>query len=223
MNIKSIIESALNVFFPPKCGICGKIGESYLCNKCKTLQANLQINEYEMVCNKYFDETLFIYEYKDTIRDAIINYKFNDKSYISRTFALAMCDNNRVNEYIQNYDYIVPVPLSKQRLIKRGYNQVELIIKMYIKNKEKCNIIGVYNLIKKTEITPQSTLSKKERASNVIGAFSVNESSTYCFDTTKKILIVDDIYTTGSTINECTRVLKEFGFKEIGVLAIAND
>lgn len=223
MNIKNIIESALDLFFPPKCGMCGKIGDSYLCSRCKILQTQLQINKHEVACNKYFDEILFMYEYKDTIRDVLINYKFNDKSYISRTFAQAMYYNDKVNEYIQNFDYIVPVPLSRKRLTKRGYNQVALILRIYIKNKEKCNIVGVYNLIKKREITPQSTLNKKERAINIMGAFSINKNSKYCFDTEKKILIVDDIYTTGSTINECARVLREFGFKRIGVLAIAKD
>ncbi|MBP3707366.1 MAG: ComF family protein [Clostridia bacterium] len=223
MNIKNIVERALDLFFPPKCGMCGKIGDSYLCNKCTILQTQLQINKHEIVYDKYFNEILFIYEYKDIIRDVLINYKFNDKSYICRTFAQAMCDNDKVNEYIENFDYIVPVPLSRKRLTKRGYNQVELILRMYIKNKEKCNINGVYSLIKKREIKPQSTLNKNDRATNIMGAFSINRNSKYCYDTEKKILIVDDIYTTGSTINECARILREFGFESIGVLAIAKD
>lgn len=223
MNVKNIIESALDLFFPPKCGICGKIGDSYLCSNCKILQKELQINKYEIAYDKYFNEALFVYEYKDTIREALINYKFNDKSYISRTFANAMCDNDAVNEYIQNFDYIIPVPLSRKRLIKRGYNQVELIIRMYIKNTKECNIAGVYNLMKKRDIVPQSTLGKNEREVNIMGAFYINKNSRHCSDTEKRILIVDDIYTTGSTINECARALREFGFKNIGVLAIARD
>lgn len=220
MKLKLVIEWCLNLIFPPKCGICGNLANLYLCNNCKNILKKLQINNNIIIDNKYFSRALWIYEYSDIIRETIIKYKFGEKSYISRTFIEDINNNNLVSEYINGFDYIVPVPLSKKRLKERGYNQVELIVKGIVKNK---SVIGVYDLIQKTKnIKPQSLLNKDEREINIKGAFSINKNSRFCCDIKKSILIMDDIYTTGSTVNECARALKEYGFSSIGVLTIAK-
>ena len=123
-------------------------------------------------------------------------------------------------QYIQKYDYIIPVPLHKYRYRERGYNQAYLILKELSKLEK--NIIIKNNIIKKTEnIKPQSTLNKAERKDNIKGVYEIINKENKIED--RKILIFDDVFTTGSTTNECSRVLKEHKAKKVGVLTIAKD
>ena len=123
-------------------------------------------------------------------------------------------------QYIQKYDYIIPVPLHKYRYRERGYNQAYLILKELSKLEK--NIIIKNNIIKKTEnIKPQSTLNKAERKDNIRGVYEIINKENKIED--RKILIFDDVFTTGSTTNECSRVLKEHKVKKVGVLTIAKD
>ena len=123
-------------------------------------------------------------------------------------------------EYLRKYDIITTVPISKKRQKKRGYNQTELIAK------ELCKILSKRlnkNIIYKIkDNTPQSMLNKKQREENIKGVYTVKNIKSIL---NKKILIIDDIYTTGNTVNECARVLVNKGIKkeDIGVLTIAID
>ena len=123
-------------------------------------------------------------------------------------------------EYLRKYDIITTVPISKKRQKKRGYNQTELIAK------ELCKILSKRlnkNIIYKIkDNTPQSMLNKKQREENIKGVYIVKNIKSIL---NKKILIIDDIYTTGNTVNECARVLVNKGIKkeDIGVLTIAID
>jgi len=123
-------------------------------------------------------------------------------------------------ENLKKYDIIIVVPISKQRKQERGYNQSELIAK------EISKIIKVpiakRALYKIKNTAPQSTLNKKQREKNAKGVYKVNDNIKLI---DKKILIIDDIYTTGNTVNECAKTLIENGVKRthIGILTIAKD
>ena len=112
------------------------------------------------------------------------------------------------------------VPLSWKRKLQRGYNQSLLIAKI-ISNILQVKIESKI-LYKTKNIVPQSTLNKKERKENIKGAFKVKNIEKI---RNKKILIIDDIYTTGSTLNECSRNLMRNGIikENIGVLTLAKD
>ena len=121
---------------------------------------------------------------------------------------------------MEKYDIIVVVPISKKRKKERGYNQSELMLK------ELSNILNVkvYNnvLYKIKNTIPQSSLNKKQREENAKGVYKAINCNKI---KNKKILLFDDIYTTGSTINECARILVQNGIhrKQIGALTIAKD
>ena len=123
-------------------------------------------------------------------------------------------------EKLKKYDIIIIVPISRQRKKERGYNQSELIAK------EISRIIEVpiaRKILKKNKNTvSQSTLNKKQREENAKGVFEVKNASEIF---NKKILIIDDVYTTGSTVNECANILIQAGTKRtnIGILTIAKD
>lgn len=122
-------------------------------------------------------------------------------------------------KYIKSYDLIVPVPLSRYRKKERGYNQTYLIVKELAK-KDKQIIVEDNVLLKIKNVKPQSSLNKTQRQYNIKNAFYVQKESEI---RNKKILLFDDVFTTGSTTNECSRVLKEKKAKKIGILTIAKD
>lgn len=202
------------------CGICGKLEQKSLCNKCKIkLQksAICKIEDYKNT-SSYFDEHIYLFQYNGEIRDAILKYKFDEKSYIYRTFLEFIKNNENICAQIKKYDIIIPVPISKKRLNTRGYNQSSLIAKnlaqeLNIEYSEKI-------LIKIKDNKPQSEMKQDTRKSNVRGVYKVINKERI---NNKKVLIVDDIFTTGSTADECARVLKDNNAESIGVFTLAKD
>lgn len=210
----------LNLIYPPTCGICGKLNSNFLCNKCqKNLESQAKFKiEKNSNTNYYFEEHLYIFEYQGMIRKAILNYKFKDKSYLYQTIVNFLLKNEKFFQILQSYDTIIPVPISKKRRKERGYNQSELIAKelskkLTIKYNNQC-------LFKTKHIIEQSKLNKEERQKNIQGVYELYNPEML---KNKKILLLDDIYTTGNTVNECCRMLKQTHPKNIGVLTLAKD
>lgn len=161
---------------------------------------------------------MYIFRYEGKIRKIIIDYKFNEKSYIYVTFVNFLLKNKKIFENIKNYDTIIPVPISKKRQKERGYNQSLLIAR---KIAEKTNLELMNNcLIKTKNIIEQSKLNKEDRLQNIYGVYELTNRQLI---ENKKILLIDDIYTTGSTVNECSRILRRANPEKIGVLVLAKD
>lgn len=205
------LEKIIELFFPTKCAICGKLGKN-ICDKCYE-----DIKKYE-IKNQHKD-LFFIYKYEGIIRNSLINYKFNNKPYLYRFFSESLTKNKKVCQFLNCYDIIIPVPLHKKRYNERGYNQSEVIAKELSKNNKK---VKFYNniLIKKVNTKPQSTKGIKERIEDIKDIYEVKNETII---KEKRILIFDDIYTTGSTTNECKKVLLNAGAKNVGIMAIAKD
>ncbi len=116
------------------------------------------------------------------------------------------------------YDIIIAIPISKNRLKTRGYNQSELLAREIAKN---FGLKLEQNIIKKVKNNiAQSTLSKEEREKNVKNVYKIINKETM---QNKNILLIDDIFTTGATVNECSKMLKQNGVKKIDVFTIAKD
>lgn len=228
-EIRRLLEMVLMLIYPPKCGICGKLNDNFLCNKCYLKLKNdskfkVEENKKEKEekedkdSRNEYNRLLYMFKYEGMIRSIILKYKFQDKSYLYKTIVNFLLKNEKLFEIIKTYDTIVPVPISKKRKKTRGYNQSYLIareiaVKAGIKINNKC-------LFKTKNIIEQSKLNKEERLNNIKGVYKLKNS--YRLEN-KKILLIDDIYTTGSTVNECCKVLKEANLKEIDVLVIAKD
>lgn len=209
----------LNLIYPNVCGICSEINADSLCKKCKIKIKKMEITKIDKYTNKNFREHIYIFKYEKLIRDLLIDYKFNDKVYLYKTFSRIIMGNKKILDFIGEYDIIIPVPLYKKRFNIRGYNQSYLILE------EICNKIKTVNIndniLKKIKNNlPQSTLNKKERRENIKNVYIINDIERI---KNKRILLFDDIYTTGNTVNECARILKENGSGEIGVFTIAKD
>lgn len=171
--------------------------------------------------DKNLDGLYFALSYKNPIIKKLIrNFKY--QPYIkdlSKTLSLIIIQYFQMQENNSDFSdyFLIPVPLGKKKMKNRGFNQSEEIAKelsVFFK-------IPVLNgiLIKTKETRPQIELTAEERKENLKGTFSVQEEKKI---KGKKIILVDDVYTTGSTMEECARVLKTAGAKNVLGMAIAR-
>ncbi len=216
-----IIESILNLIYPPVCGFCNEINMNFICDKCKRKIDEIKISNIEDYSNipVYFNEHYYLLKYENEVRDFILQYKFHEKSYLYKSFAKLITCDEVFRKFIYKYDFIISVPIHKWRFKERGYNQSGLIAKEIAKLYQKPYYDDI--LIKNKNVISQSTLDVLGRISNIKNAFSVGKNSEMIKE--KKIALFDDIFTTGSTVNECARVLKEHGAHSVGVFTLAKD
>lgn len=210
----------INMIFPPVCGVCGKIDNKGICNKCllklMTLAENRIMDQWET--EKNFHQLIYIFKYEGMIRKIILDYKFNEKSYIYETFVNFILKDEKIFKKLQTYDTIIPVPISRKRMKERGYNQSLLIAK---KLSEDLNIQLQTNCLFKTKnIVEQSKLNKEQREKNIQNVYELKNEQII---NNKKILLIDDIYTTGSTVNECSKMLRKAQPRKVDVLVLAKD
>lgn len=127
-----IIENLLNFIFPPVCGFCNNINKDFLCENCNRKIKLLKISQIDDYTNipVFFNEHYYMFKYENEIREYIIKYKFQEKSYLYKTFSMVLLqDKTFIEKFIKNYDIIISVPIHKKRMKNRGYNQSELIAK----------------------------------------------------------------------------------------------
>ena len=212
--------SPVPLIFPPVCGICGRINKDFLCNKCKQLlerRAKFLIEKYDY--SQYnFSEHFYAFKYEGIVRGCILNYKFNDNAYLYKMFTNFLLKHEKLFEFLKNYDTIIPVPISRKRFKQRGYNQSYLIAKEIAKHTNLC--LDNDSLFKTKNVIEQSKLNKENRLINVRNVYKLKNVKKL---ENKSIVLVDDIFTTGSTVRECCGVLKLASPKNIGVLTIAKD
>lgn len=157
---------------------------------------------------KYVDYVVSPLFYEGKIREVILDLKFNSHYAAADTLSHLLCDLLNNMTVFADFDCVVPVPLSKKRLNERGFNQSELLAKPFAK------YFGIeYRddiLVKTRETQRQSRLAPSERLTNVKDAFfACNDAKD------KRILLIDDIMTTGSTLTACAKALKTAGAKNI--------
>lgn len=160
--------------------------------------------------------------YDSALTAVIHRFKYQAKIEMSEPLGYLLWTTFRQYWKEKDIDLIVPVPLHRKRLRKRGFNHAHLIIK------EWCRIVpeivmprmAKKNILERSRRTePQTTLGSKQRLVNIKNAFRVSDESKV---TAKRILLVDDVYTTGATVNECARVLTKAGAKQVDVLTLAR-
>ena len=221
----NFLKNMLFFIFPRKCEMCETISESYICDKCKSKLEKTEllylnrIDDYSKDNTKYFDEHAYIFEYNSIIREKIIEYKFKNKPYLGKMFSDFFVKNEKMCGFFEKYDIIIPVPMTNKKIKERGYNQTEIIAKIISQN--ITNITMQKNvLIKYKNNKVQSQLNKEQRQQNVQNVYELNNEEII---KNKNILILDDIYTTGATCNECAKTLRKAQPNKIGIITIAKD
>lgn len=217
-----ILNKILNIIYPPVCGFCNQINNEFLCENCEKKFEQVKTSTIDNYQNDpvFFDEHFYLFKYKKDIRESIIKYKFEEMSYLYKSFSkLLIKDDKFINQFINNYDIIISVPIHKKRMKTRGYNQSELIAKEIARNCGKVYCKDV--LIKNKNIVAQSSLDDKlDRIRNIKDAFLGGKNIEMI--KAKKVAIFDDVFTTGATVNECAKVLKQAGASFVGVFTIAK-
>lgn len=161
-----------------------------------------------------WDEARSLYYYKGTVRELIHNLKFKKRP--GATAALAHLAMGKILMLDWEYDIIVPMPLSGRRLRQRGFNQcLELARGIFPAERGK---IDVFSLVKIRDNPPQSGLAKRERLKNVKNAFKALPDRIKG----RRILLLDDIYTTGATAKEAASALRRAGARSIYMLTLAR-
>lgn len=213
-------EIFLDFVFPRKCAFCdSRIIKDYTCKRCeKKLE---YMYAYEVIFTSknaneiYYDKCFCAYLYEDIIRQKLLELKFKNKKYLYG--ALSERLTSLLQEQKNNIDLVLSVPISFKRYCERGYNQSELLAKQIAMKLEIP--YEKFVLIKKKDNAKQSTLSLTKRKSNVYGVYTVWQAEKIVG---KNILLIDDIFTTGSTVNECCRVLKASGANVVIVGVVAK-
>lgn len=218
-----IVSPLLDLIYPPFCSICDSkinIDESVVCDRC---WSKIPVNFMNTIIRKkdknrktYYKYIVWSYSYADISRDIIHDFKYRDyiclAQKLSKTMAESLTNLNELNDV----DYLVPVPLHIFRYMQRGYNQSLILAN----NISKLTGIKISTDIYRTKYTkPQSSIVDKfQKVSNVKNAFRVKKSNDF---RNKKIILIDDIVTSGSTVNECAKMLMKAGAEEVYVLSAA--
>lgn len=169
--------------------------------------------------------------YEGTLREAIHKFKYQGKKRLAIRLGKLMVEHLRKEKEdfpqtpikrhqfpsYQEVDYLIPVPLHPSRLRERGFNQSELLAEVIGRDLDILLLNDTLLRIKATQ--SQTKLSREERIKNVKGAFAIIDAPSF---SNKTILLIDDMFTTGATINECAKVLKETKVKKIAVLTLAR-
>ncbi len=184
----------------PTCNVCGKSK--------KRCPSHDKSTNYDFVCAPFY--------YRGAIRAGLRHFKFGNRQNSAKFFAKEMAKYLVKAHPDTKFDYITYVPMTEKQIKNRGFNQSQLLAKAVaeILNVECRNDI----LIKLYDIEPQHNLSSMYRQGNVAGVFDVENKEIV---EGKNILIIDDIKTTGYTIDECAKMLRQYDAKTVGCLCTA--
>ena len=204
--IKIVPEALLDIIYPyeNKCIICGVEGFLGICSKCRSDIKRVNQQE-EIMAYGY---------YGGVLKKLILNLKYHKSFIAGKVLADLLCQI--IIEKELSIDSICYVPISKASLKKRGFNQCSVLAK----NISSILDIPVIDcLVKIKETKEQKLLGKEERVKNILGAFEVKNKEKLF---KKNILLIDDVYTTGATINECKKNIEKCNINKIYLLTIAK-
>ena len=225
--MNSIIKIFLDWLYPAKCPVCGLILEddNKICpecfeklklvgdDTCESCGAALGLSGICFNCENdfSFESNRAIFEYNETMREIIHNIKYNKKAHKMVAMADIMEEHAGYKLYdLADFDMIIPVPLHNKRYRKRGFNQADIL------GRKLSDITGVKLeadiCIRKVDSAPQSLIQPGSRRKNVEGIFDLKANIDL---KEKKIILVGDIFTSGSTLNSLSNMLKEVGAETV--------
>ncbi len=225
----------LKLFWPEICPFCGKVSRKGICKACQKKVNNLLIEQpICMKCGKpvrkeeqeycsdcasvhhYFDEGRALWLHKPPVNQSIYQFKYHNQRSFGEYYARKMYERYERKIRVWKPDVIVPIPLHRKRKRIRGYNQSQIIAK------ELAVFTGIpvnSTILKRIRYTdPQKKLDHRTRKKNLSNAFQITEE---CIDGIKTVLLIDDIYTTGNTIDEAAKKLKQAGVQKVFFLSVS--
>jgi competence protein ComFC len=223
----NVLETILNIVFPVNCVSCGK-RNSDLCFKC--------LSESREAERESADWIFPLFDYRHIpIKKSIWLLKYKNKKRIANVFAEVMYGRiiEELSELSIMKDFknaiLIPIPLSTERYKERGYNQAVLICQELIKLDEKNNgeknfVLEKNILIKIKDTEHQANIKeRRDRLKNLIGSFAIKNSKENLEKIkNRNIILIDDVTTTGATLNEAKKILKQSGARKIIAFTIAH-
>ncbi len=213
----SAFSGFLDLLFPPRCAFCRRIlktGERGICAKCagsinRTKNGGGQNGEFFSLCVS----PLF---YEGKVRESILRFKFKDYSSYAQIYGRLIADCIREN-LAGRYDIVTWVPLSTERRKKRGYDQAMLLA---MAAALELDDVAVELLIKHTDVPAQSGVGdESKRRANICGVYKTVDEDLV---RGKRVLLIDDILTTGATLSECAKTLKLSGAEDVLCCTLAR-
>ncbi len=189
---------------PPWCEMCGIPNTEGNCDECATTPPP-------------YGKLRTIAFYKSALQQAIHLFKFEKRTTLAKPLTQLTMEHIPDDCNISEYDFILPIPIHKKRLRERGFNQATLLAKGIAKNVGVQVVTDV--LVRHRNTSPQSSLDREARQTNIIGAFELQKKEVV---RNKRILVLDDVFTTGATVREAVKVLWDADPIEVDVLTLAR-
>jgi ComF family protein len=202
----SACHSGIRFITPPLCPCCGipLTGADHLCGDCLASRPPYAIAR-------------AVARYEGVLLDAIHAFKYKGKITTGEVLGKMMADHAYPGFAMTDYSLIIPVPLHPKRLRERGFNQAVILAREI--SKRFSIPLDYLTLGRQVFTEPQVRLGKDQRTANVRGAFAVKQGKKLAG---QKIILVDDVFTTGSTVRECAGALMTHGALEVAVLTLAR-
>lgn len=238
-HLNNVIRSIGSLLFPPVCVYCGAErpnDDSVACIECSrnilpverpfcalcgrpAPGLNSGINRFCGKCSSHrpsFDKARFCVYYSSVVRRGILQFKFNSSLYLGEALLGLLSKTFEEHFLSENLDAIIPIPVHKKRLLHRGYNQCAVLAG---KLGARFGIPAPTDVLVKTRNTvPQTQLKRKQRMDNIKGSFDVKKPGKV---KGKRVLVLDDVFTTGSTVSEAALTLKRHDVEVVQALVLA--
>ncbi|MBD3306511.1 ComF family protein [candidate division KSB3 bacterium] len=238
------LQTALDFVFPAECGYCQHfVGDDRVLIFCKTCWSRIVLISEPVCpqCGKPFDSSVvrqhaphrcgacrtsppffdFAFapaHYDGVLKEAILQFKFHQKPGLGRPLAHLLLGQIPPDLALQDYEVILPVPLHKSRQKQRGYNQAAILAR-HLARPYHLELMP-HNLIRTRDTHAQSLLQgSQERQTNVKNAFHLRSPEAI---RDRRVILVDDVLTTGATVNECAKTLKNAGARTVCVLTVSR-
>jgi ComF family protein len=242
-RFEQAFEALIQFIYPPRCALCDSairfdchpsLRSGSLNRELRDSSPSAQNDKHPLLCTPcsaslnrveadftaphlahvWFDRARSVYPFEGKLRDALHGFKYGERFDLTGYLTCVLEDEIRSME---RPDVIIPVPLHPKRLRKRGFNQAVMVARPLSKRLDVS--LDVDALVRATDPGPQVDRERKERIQAVKGIFDVRDSRKI---KGKKVLLIDDVLTTGATVNECARVLKKSGACRVEILTIAR-
>ncbi len=220
--ISEVSRSALSLVFPISCQCCGKVlsdnNKIYLCRECLgSLKLNLSPFRTPVYKGLFFKEAWHCYKHKGLIKELVHRFKYNRRLFLKKPLACLLVTFINNHSAYKDIELITAVPMHSADRIKRGFNQSVVLAKELA---QAVNAgYSVKCISKRTKTKEQVGLKKSDRIKNIKNAFACKDVESF---KDKNVLLIDDVFTTGSTANECSKVLIENGAKSVSVLTLTK-
>ncbi|MEF8726300.1 MAG: ComF family protein [Candidatus Bipolaricaulota bacterium] len=223
----------LDILYPPHCYLCGKplTTHGYICPDCLDSFEEITGPICEKcgqparkpggVCSEcsegnrefFLARSFGRYKPGGGLAESIKGLKYEGEKALAKGLA-SLLARGESGEFLERVDAITFVPLSRKKLADRGFNQAELLAQSLARDR---GIPSFQTLIKERATKPQAELGREERLVNVRGSFTYRKRVDY-----ESVMLVDDVFTTGATVDECSKVLKEAGVGRVFVATLAR-